>query len=288
MREEKRHPNHPGELGTDESFAEKLRDPSELEARARAIDVLNDAGIPFVVGGAYAFANYTGIFRDTKDLDLFPMKKDAGRALEVLERDGWETEKRDEGWLYKAYKGEYFVDFIFSSGNGIAVVDELWFEHASKGTAFGRDVLLAPPEEMIWSKGFVQERERFDGADVSHLIRARGDRMDWHRLLARFDRYWEVLFGHIQLFRFTYPSDRTKVPDWVMTELMQRTLSSVREGNWTEKVCRGPLLSRLNYDIDIRDWGYLNGRKWDETDREKEGGRLATGSELEDSNRGGR
>ena len=45
-------------------------------------------------------------------------------------------------------------------------------------------VLLAPPEEMIWSKAFVCERERYDGADVNHLLRACGRQMDWQRLLA--------------------------------------------------------------------------------------------------------
>ena len=72
---EERHPNHPGELGTDRRLAEKLRHPTEIEARARAIDLLDAAGIPFLVGGAYAYCQYTGIYRDTKDLDLFPRKR---------------------------------------------------------------------------------------------------------------------------------------------------------------------------------------------------------------------
>jgi hypothetical protein len=33
--------------------------------------VLADAGIPFLVGGAFAHACFTGIRRSTKDLDLF-------------------------------------------------------------------------------------------------------------------------------------------------------------------------------------------------------------------------
>jgi hypothetical protein len=45
---------------------------------------------------------------------------------------------------------------------------------------------------MIWSKAFVMERERFDGADVAHLLRSMGPRLDWDRILRRFDRYWEV------------------------------------------------------------------------------------------------
>lgn len=287
MRLEKRHPNHPGELGTDRSLAERDRDPEEIGARARALDVLQDAGIPFLVGGAYAYCNYTGIFRDTKDLDLFPRKEDALRALEILERDGWETERRDEVWLYKAYKGEYFVDLIFSSGNGIASVDDEWFENASVGEAFGRTVLLAPPEEMIWSKAFICERERYDGGDINHLLRAVGDQMDWARLLRRFDRYWEVLYSHVMLFRYAYPSDRSNIPDWVMTQFLQRTLYSMREGDWEQRICRGPLISQVNYDVDVREWGYENGRTWDERQRSEEG-RGATGVDVENSGSRGR
>ena len=72
---------------------------------------------------------------------------------------------------------------IFSSGNGIAVVDEQWFEHATEGEVLGVQVLVAPPEESLWSKAFVMERERYDGADVAHIILAVGDRLDWRRLI---------------------------------------------------------------------------------------------------------
>ena len=267
---EKRHPNHPGEMSTDANFAERDRAPDELSARARAIRILKEAGVPFLVGGAYAYATYTGIYRDTKDLDLFPRKKDAVRALEVLARDGWRTERTDEVWLYKGFKGEYFVDLIFSSGNGIATVDDLWFAHAREGVVMGEEVLIAPPEEMIWSKAFVLERERYDGADVNHLLRCAGREMDWDRLLFRFERYWEVLLSHLLLFRFAYPSDRAVVPDWVMIELMQKTVESVRDGGWERKLCRGNLLSKVNYQVDLTSWGYENGRGWDETEREKE------------------
>jgi hypothetical protein len=275
---EARHPNHPGELGTDERMAERARQPEELHARRRAIELLQEENVPFLVGGAYCYACYTGIYRDTKDLDLFPRQRDALRALEVLAKDGWRTERADEVWIYKAYKGEYFVDLIFSSGNGVAAVDDAWFEHAGVGTVFGREVQIAPVEEMIWSKAFVLERERYDGADVNHLLRAMGSRLDWDRLLRRFDRYWEVLFAHLLVFRFAYPSDREQVPGWVMVELMRRAGQSVRDGNWEERICRGNLLSKVNYSVDLGDWGYQDGRRWDEETRRKAG--------EEDANRG--
>jgi hypothetical protein len=273
-------------MGTDATLAERARAPDEINARARAIELLLNEGVPFVVGGAYAYANYTGIYRDTKDLDLFPRKRDALRALEVLEKDGWRTERTDEVWLYKAFKGEYFVDFIFSSGNGVATVDDEWFHHAKTGTVFGHRCLLAPAEEIIWSKSFVNERERYDGADVNHLMLKAGRTMDWERVLRRFDRYWEVLLSHIMMFRFAYPSERDTVPDWLMAELLSRTLDSVKEGSWQEKMCRGNLISRVNYHVDIHHWGFDDGRAWDERDREQgeDGGAR---SELE-STAGGR
>jgi len=267
---EARHPNHPGEMGTDATLAEVRRDEGELNARAVAIQKLTEAGVPFVVGGAYAYAHYTGIYRDTKDLDLFPRRADAPRALEVLAADGWRTERTDEVWLYKAFRGEWFVDLIFSSGNGVADVDDDWFAHAARGVVFGQEVAIAPAEEMIWSKAFVLERERFDGADVNHIIRAAGPKMDWKRVLRRFDRHWEVLLAHLQLYHFAYPCERSAVPRWLMVELLSRSLRSVQQGDWAEKMCRGNLLSRVNYQVDISKWGYRDGRRWDEQERGEE------------------
>lgn len=288
---EKRHPNHPGELSANATQAEVLRHSDEIGARARAIEVLLNEDVPFVVGGAYAYAQYTGIYRDTKDLDLFPRKRDALRALNILEKDGWRTERTDEVWLYKAFKGEYFVDFIFSSGNGVAVVDEEWFEHSTRGHVFGHECDIAPAEEVIWSKSFVCERERYDGADVIHLIKSVGKEMDWNRMLRRFDRYWEVLFSHLMMYRFAYPCERSNVPDWVMATMLERTVKTLNEGDWREKICRGNLVSRVNYGLDIKEWGYIDGRKWDEVERVKQpegDDRGDSGSRLEVANSGGR
>src|SRR5262245_27675728 len=136
-----RHPNHPGEIGTDRAMVERLRTPGELRVRARAIEVLTSAGIPFLVGGAYAYFQYTGIYRDTKDLDLFLTRADAERALEVLGRDGWRSERTFDWWLFKAFKGEWYVDLIFNSGNGVAEVDRSWFRNAPWGTVMGQRAL---------------------------------------------------------------------------------------------------------------------------------------------------
>src|SRR5262245_46506534 len=172
----------------------------------RAINVLGTAGVPFLIGGGYAFWNYTGIERPTKDLDLFVRPRDAESALGTLSRAGYRTEMIAPHWLGKAFSGDAFVDVVFSSGNGIAVVVDGWFAHAERASVLDLPVALCPVEEMIWSKSYVLERDRYDGADIAHLLRARGEGLDWERLYRVFGEHWHVLFRHLMLFRFSYPS----------------------------------------------------------------------------------
>lgn len=267
--------------------AEAGRTTEELDARATALRALTAARVPFLVAGAYAFFEYTGVFRDTKDLDLFVLERDVEPAFRALEAVGFRTELTDPAWIGKAFHGEYFVDLIFASGNGVAIVDDVWFENARPGVVMGVDVLLAPPEEIIWSKSFVVERERYDGADVNHILHACAPEMDWRRLLARFDRYYEVLFSHVLLYRFAYPSERSRIPDWVIEELVARTLADVEAGDHPQAICRGNLLSRVQYQHDYDHHGYADGRLWDELERARRRPEVDTGGERGISPGGG-
>jgi hypothetical protein len=121
-------------------------------------------------------------------------------------------------------------------------------------------VQLCPAEETIWSKAFVMERERYDGADVAHLLRACGEHLDWRRLLHRFGAHWRVLLSHLILFGFIYPAERTRIPTWVMQELLDRVRHELRSHPPTARVCQGTLLSRAEYLIDIEQWGYEDAR----------------------------
>lgn len=233
-----------------------------------ALAILREAKIPHLVGGAYAYARYTGIERHTKDFDVFIRQDDFGRAAWAFQKAGYKTELTFPHWLGKAYSGEDFVDLIFGAGNGVAEVDDLWFEHAVPEKVFGVDVELIPPEEMIWSKGLIMERERFDGADVAHVLRAVGDRLDWQRLIDRFGKYWRALYAHIVLFGFIYPSDRMKVPAWVIDELTRRL--HAEKLNPGEQVCNGTIVSRQQYLKDVREWGYEDARLVDGVMSEKD------------------
>jgi len=104
------------------------------------------------------------------------------------------------------------------------------------------------------------ERERFDGADVAHLLRAQVERLDWTRLLARFGRHWRVLLSHLVLFGFIYPGERQRVPAGVLRELMRRLDAEIENPAPRHRVCQGTILSREQYLLDIDEWGYRDAR----------------------------
>ena len=225
------------------------------------IDVLtrlSHSTIPFLVGGAFGMARYVGVEKDTKDLDVFVLPADVERVLDLFRRSGFRSEFTFHHWLGKVQQGDSLVDVIFSSGNGVARVDEEWFVYAPEDVVLTVPVRICPPEEMIWSKSFVQERERFDGADVIHLLRSVGDRIDWMRLLARFGPHWRILFGHLVSYGFVYPSERHRIPSWVIRELAQRLTSEAPEPQ--NRVCNGTLLSREQYLHDVMVGGYADPR----------------------------
>ena len=247
------------------------------EVYRRAVATLSQANLPYLVGGAFALAHYTPVTRDTKDFDIFVRPTDADAVLAALAAAGFSTELPFPHWLGKAYEGEVFIDIIYSSGNGVALVDDEWFVHAVPGQVLGQPMPLCPAEEMIWSKAFVLERERFDGADVLHLIRDRGTQLDWDRLLRRFGRYWRVLYAHLILFGFAFPGHRAAIPEGVMQALADRLRAETgRRGAQADlSLCQGTLLSREQYLTDVEQLGYRDVRllhpdvNMSETDVEK-------------------
>lgn len=236
----------PSEWGTVESFYRRT-----LEALVRA-------GEPFLVGGGWALRTQAGVVRDSHDLDLFVRSQDLRRIAAALEDAGEHVEVVFKHWLAKIWDGHRYVDVIFNSGNAVAKVDDEWFAHAIDSSLFGIPVKLCPPEETIWSKSFVMERERCDVADVLHVLLAHADTLDWSRLLRRFGAHFRVLFAHLVLFGYVYPSEARRVPRWVMDELAGRLRDEGEQP--IERVCCGTLLSREQYLVDVEEWGFRDGR----------------------------
>jgi len=237
-----------------------LTTPDTAEVYHNALEMLNRSGVPYMVGGTYAFQYYAGISRTTKDFDIFVRPRDVQRVLEVLQKAGFKTEVAFSHWLAKAHHGERFIDVIYSSGNGVAEVDDEWFAHAVDEEVLGVPVKLCPAEEMIWSKALIMERERYDGADVAHLFRHCSGLLNWDRLLRRFGNNWRILLSHVVLFGFIYPGERALVPAAITKELVNRLLAEMDVPTRDSKVCQGTLLSRAQYLVDVDDWGYEDAR----------------------------
>ena len=245
-------------LGTDIT---PLTTPEKAELYRSALEMLNRNGVPYLVGGTYAFHYYAGIARATKDFDIFVRAQDLQRVFDVLARLGFKTEVAFSHWLAKAFNGDRFIDIIYNSGNGIVEVDDEWFAHAVDEGVLGVPAKLVPPEEMVWSKSFIMERERYDGADVAHILRHCSGLLNWDRLLRRFGANWRVLLSHIVLFGFIYPGERALIPASVTRELVNRLLADLDVPTRDSKVCQGTLLSRAQYLVDVGEWGYDDARQ---------------------------
>lgn len=248
--------------GTMSSYTPSQDDlaPKTLDFYRRVLTTLKAAGIPFLVGGTYAFKRYTEIVRDTKDLDIFVRPGDCDRIFEVLAATDYPSELTFPHWLGKVFCQEDFVDVIFNSANGSDPVDDAWFECAVEEEVFGIPVKICSPEEIIRSKAFIMERERWDGADVAHLFLACSEQLNWSRLIERFGSYWRVLLSHLILFGFIYPAERDRIPSWVMQQLIQRLQHEIKAAPPDDPVCQGTLLSRAQYLVDVENWGYEDAR----------------------------
>ena len=121
-------------------------------------------------------------------------------------------------------------------------------------------VNIAPPEELLWQKSFVMERERYDGADVAHILRSCAETLDWDRVMHRFEPHWRLLLTYVVLFGFIYPSERHRIPERAMTALSNRLQQETASPPSAERLCRGTLTSRAQYLLDIGRYGYEDAR----------------------------
>ena len=238
--------------------AKRRKDKSDRLHR-RSVVALQDADIPFLIGGAYVVEAYAGVSRKTKDFDLYLRPQHVDLALDVLKRTGYKTKKTFPHWLAKAGRGRDHVDLIFRAGNGLYEVDDTWFERARGHKFLGLSVKLCAPEEMIWMKAYIMERERFDGADIAHIFQSCAEKLDWPHLVRRFGPDWRVLLSHLVLFGYIYPGERDKIPAAVMDNLVAR-LRSERRTAGADPICRGTLLSRKQYLMDIQERGFRDAR----------------------------
>jgi hypothetical protein len=241
----------------------------EREKYKRALAALNQGGIPFVVSGAYAIYEHTGIYRETKDLDIFVEPAQVVPAARVLKKAGFRMRLEQPHWLAKATLGDHFVDIIYGMGNGLALIDPDWYQHSSPAILAANPVRVAPAEELIWHRLFISERHRQDMADIVHLILCRGDKLEWDRLVAKTGPHWPVLLAHLQMFSYVYPEATSRIPRHVMEQLLDRAREDLDRPRSGELITRGTLISRFSFTIDVHEWGLRDLREMSICDTER-------------------
>ncbi len=243
---------------------------AEREVYREALETLNRAGVPYVVSGLYAIHSYTGIYRETKDLDLLLEPEQVVAAAEALSAAGFRTRLEELHWLAKALKGAQ-VDLIFGMANGVGFIDRAWYDNSRPAILAGTPVRVAPPEELIWHRLFIGERHRFDMADVVHLILHRGSELDWDRLLERAGRHWRLLALQLHFFDYVYPGHGAAIPARVRQRLRRMEEEAFGDsggggapagdrGSEERPVCRGTMLSLFSFAIDVNEWGFADER----------------------------
>lgn len=231
--------------------------PEQRALFCEVLQHLNQAKVPYVVSGAFPLQQHTGICRDTKDLDLFLCSSAVPEALRHLQDEGFETEIRDPVWLAKVHRDGFYVDLITGMSNAIITVDQSWIDRGSDAVVLGVPTRILAAEELIASKLFVNFRERFDGADVVHIIYGTRGRLDWGRLLQLVGEHWELLLWELVLFRYVYPAKQNYVPREVWRGLLSR-LSRELDSPSVGPAFRGSLIDEKMFSIDVQEWGMEN------------------------------
>lgn len=248
------------EESTKPSLTSASKFPLAPEATELYRDVLltmNEHSIPYAVAGAFALQAYTGIWRVTKDLDLFLKLSDVPRALDRLCQRGFLCETPDPVWLSKARRGEYFVDLISGMSNAVIVVDDTWIKRARRAKIAGVESQIISAEDLIGSKLFVSRRERFDGADIAHIIYRTQGQLDWERILELASEHWEMVLWALVLFRYVYPAHTDYIPAPLWQDLLFRYMHLVQHPD-RKAPFRGSLVDENMFSVDMKDWGLEN------------------------------
>jgi hypothetical protein len=185
-----------------------------LDETVRAMDA---EGAPYVFVGGIASA-VLGRARWTLDIDLLVRPNDVERIMRGFEAAGFVTAPFNVLWLYKASKNGVVVDVLIRS-TGDIYLDEEMLARASRREFEGRQLLMAPPEDIVMMKALAHSEETprywFDALSI----------------LARCDLDWEYLVRRARLgprrvlsLLFFAQSNDLVVPDEPIVELLRMVM----------------------------------------------------------------
>jgi predicted nucleotidyltransferase len=202
-------------------------DRNHLRIIRRSATLLDEAEIPYVIGGGVASQLY-GIRRTTHDIDFFLPADLAEKALGVFEKAGFPIERTDPEWIYKAFVEEEMIDLIFRPTGGLPI-DQQMLEHARIVRSHRQRLRIAGPEDLLLLKisagRFVEEPEVFWRHWKDALGLTRACALDWDYFLARVPYIsLERALGFLMIAR----SEGLSVPPETVNTLLTRLNHDVK------------------------------------------------------------
>jgi hypothetical protein len=147
-----------------------------IETMKRSAGALRDAEVPFLLGGGIACWARGGPETD-HDVDFLLKPDDAERALETLTAAGMRPERPPEGWLYKAWEDEAYVDLIFETAEGPVSDDH--FARSEELDVYAVRMRVASLEDVVIAKLLALNEMALDYGPTLQISRSLREQIDW-------------------------------------------------------------------------------------------------------------
>lgn len=205
-----------------------------------AMQAVRQGGVPFMLGGGFAQATFTGRWRSTKDIDLYLLPAQRDAAVTALSNAGFADYYKklpyDRRWIYRSTKDDVLVDIIWSMANQRAVVQRDWFDHAASLRIRGEVLQVLPREEFMWCKLYVLQRDRCDWIDIFNLLYSSGPDLDWDRLIRRLEDDWPLLQGVLAVYAWLHPERAALLPQSLRDKYGLSAPDPTKAGEWRRRV----------------------------------------------------
>lgn len=188
-----------------------------------AVKAAQSLAIPHAIGGGLAVSFYTGLWRSTKDFDLYVLPEHRQALIDALLGVGmvdyYPQKHYDRAWIFRATQAGVIIDVIWAMANRADVVSPSWLATEVHAVLPGATLPVLAPEYLLWSKIHVLQRDRCDWPDLLNLIHVAGPRMDWPLTLRLLGDHAPLLAGLLAVYSWIAPGRAAQLPRMLWSTL---------------------------------------------------------------------
>lgn len=160
--------------------------------------------------------------RDTKDIDLYVQPKDREAMIKVVLDAGFsdyfDRNPYDRNWIFRGFRDDSIVDVMWAMANQRAQVDPDWL-NGPIVSIDGLGLRLLRPEETLWTKLYVLQKDRCDWPEAINMLSSIGADLDWARLMRRTAEDTPLLAALVHVFQWVCPDQCRALPPAVLDQL---------------------------------------------------------------------